>query len=129
MIVNKNDKSFQTRSDMPNANWLESEDWYVAEDGSELAEKIERLYPRYDFVLDDDGKLIDVAEIPKTQEESNEERESEIKQELSELDFTINRATEDLYALTNITPYKNTQDVINRKIELRKELKTLNGGV
>lgn len=127
MIVNKNNKGYQTRSDMPNANWLNEEEWYVVEDGTELAEKIEKLYPRFDFVVED-GKLVDVVEIPKTQEELNAEKETEIKQELAELDITINRATEDLYNLTNTTPYESTQNVINRKIELRNELKTLTGG-
>ena len=57
-----------------------------------------------------------------------QKKETEIKQELAELDITINRATEDLYNLTNTTPYESTQNVINRKIELREELKTLTGG-
>ena len=127
MIVNKNNKGYQTRSDMPNTNWLNEEEWYLVEDGTELAEKIEKLYPRFDFVVED-GKLVDVVEVPKTQEELNAEKETEIKQELAELDITINRATEDLYNLTNTTPYESTQNVINRKIELREELKTLTGG-
>ena len=125
MIVNKNDKSFQTRSDASNFNWLKSNDWYVVDDNSELAQKIQKLYPRFDFVLDDNGNLIDVVEVPKTQEEINKERAEEIKNELSELDTTINRATEDLYTLTNTTPYQKTADVIARKEELRQELKEL----
>ena len=124
MIINKMDKSYQTRSDMPDTNWLD-EDWYVAEDDSELANKIIKLYPRFDFVLDENAELVDVVEIPKTQEELKQERAEEIKSELSDLDITINRATEDLYALTNTAPYESTQEVINRKIELRNELKTL----
>lgn len=127
MIVNKMNKCYETRSDMPNTNWLNEEEWYLVEDGSELARKIEKLYPRFDFVVEGE-KLVDVVEVPKTQEELNAEKETEIKQELAELDITINRATEDLYNLTNTTPYESTQNVINRKIELRNELKTLTGG-
>lgn len=124
MIINKDNKAFQTRSDMPNTNWL-GEEWYVVEDGSNLANKISQLFPRFDFVLDDDGNLVDVVEIPKTQEEINAERVEEIKAELEDLDSTINRATEDLYTLTETTPYQKTAEVIQQKEALRQELKTL----
>lgn len=42
------------------------------------------------------------------------------KKELNELDGVINRATEDLYLASNITPYDSVQKVIERKNELRK---------
>lgn len=125
MLINKQNKSYQTRSDASNFNWLESDDWYVLNDNSELAQKIQKLFPRFDFVLDDNGNLIDIVEIPKTQEEINAERVEEIKNELITLDDTINRATEDLYILTNTTPYETIQEVINKKEELRSELHTL----
>lgn len=128
MIVNKLNKAFQTRSDASNFNWLKSKNWYVVNDNSELAKKIQQLYPRYEFILDEKGDLIDVEPIPKTQEELDEERAEEIKSELISLDDTINRATEDLYDLTNTKPYESTQNVINRKKQLREELKTLTGG-
>ena len=56
---------------------------------------------------------------------SKEQKIKEILAELEELDTTINRATEDLYKLTNTTPYQKTADVIARKEELRQELKEL----
>lgn len=124
MIVNENTKTFQTRSDKPNSNWLD-ENWVVIPDNSHLAKKVETFFPRFDLIFDDDKNVIDVVEIPKTEEELKEERVEEIKTELSNLDNTINRATEDLYTLTETTPYESTQNVINRKIELRNELKTL----
>ena len=124
MIVNKLNKGFLTRSDKPNSNWL-GEEWYLVEDNSTLANKIMNLYPRYDFVLDENDNLIDVIETPKTEEEITEERIEEILQELTSLDSTINRATEDLYVLTNTTPYTTVQETINRKEELRKELQEL----
>lgn len=58
-----------------------------------------------------------------TQEQLNKYRANEIKSELEELDKTINRATEDLYTLTNSTPYASVAEVISRKNELRQELK------
>lgn len=124
MLVNKNTKDFQTRSDMPNSNWL-NDDWYVVPDYSTLANKIMQLFPRFDFVLDDNRNLIDVVEIPKTEEELKHEKIAEIKEELQELDKTINRATEDLYDLTETTPYESTAQVIERKKELRQQLKNL----
>lgn len=59
----------------------------------------------------------------KSEEEIKKERVSEIKAELEQLDKTINRATEDLYILTNSTPYSSVAEVISRKNELRQELK------
>lgn len=125
MIINKQNKSYQTRSDASNFNWLNSEDWYLVADNSPLARKVKQLFPRFDFVLDGNGNLIDIVEIPKTQEEINSERAKEIKQELNSLDNVINRATEDLYILTNKTPYQTIQATINKKTELRQELKSL----
>lgn len=55
------DKHFITNSEHPNDDWMGNADWVIP-DGSELAEKIKRLYPNYDFVFDDDGNIFDVAE-------------------------------------------------------------------
>ena len=124
MIVNKLDKSFQTRSDKPTSNWL-GDEWYLVEDNSTIPNKIMNLYPRYDFVLDENNNVVDVVQIPKTEEEINLERIEEIKNELNSLDTTINRATEDLYILTDLRAYDTIEAVITRKEELRKELKKL----
>lgn len=125
MIVNKLNKSFQTRSDKPNSNWLNDDNYIVIPDGSELANKIMQYFPRYDFVLDENENVVDVVQVPKTEEEVNQEKIEGIKAELNKLDNTINRATEDLYVLTNTTPYTTIQETINRKEELRKELQEL----
>ena len=125
MIINKVNKSCQTRSDMPNNNWLD-DNWYLVDDSSELAQKIQKLFPRFDFVLDDNGELVDVIEIPKTQKEINAERIKEIHLALEELDQIINRATEDLYSATNTIPYTNVQEAIEHKEKLRRELQELN---
>lgn len=124
MIINKINKGFQTRSDMSNSNWLGNE-WYLVPDNSPLANKIMQYFPRYDFVLDDNDNLIDVVEIPKTDEEINQERIEEIKTELNSLDSTINRATEDLYILTDLRAYPAVEEVILKKEALREELKNL----
>lgn len=125
MLVNKSDKSFQTRSDKPNSNWLNDDNYYVIPDNSPLANKIMQYFPRYDFVLDENDNVVDVVQTPKTEEEINQERIEEIKLELNELDKTINRATEDLYILTDLRAYDTIEAVITRKEELRKELQIL----
>ena len=60
MIVYKN-KSFVKSKLFPDTDFAGNADWVIP-DGSELAEKIIRLYPNFEFVLDDDGQPIDVTE-------------------------------------------------------------------
>ena len=55
------DKRFITNSEHPNDDWVGNADWVIP-DGSELAEKIIRLYPNFEFVFDDDGQPVDAAE-------------------------------------------------------------------
>jgi hypothetical protein len=69
MIINKITKGIQTRSDKPNENWLNGEDYFVVQDGTELAKKIISLYPYYDFVTDERDSLIDVIEVEHAQPE------------------------------------------------------------
>ena len=128
MIVNKHNKGFQTRSDNPNSNWLNDENYYVIPDNSELANKVMQLFPRYDFVLDKKGNLIDIVEIPKTEEETNQEKVEEIDRELESIDNQgLNRIMEDIIEHTGIyllMPDK-TKDLIARKKELREKRKKL----
>ena len=55
------DKRFITNSEHPNDDWTGHADWVIPDD-SELAEKIIRLYPNFEFVFDDDGDPVDVTE-------------------------------------------------------------------
>ena len=64
MIVFKNNKGFQTRSDISNENWTDK-DCYVVEDGSDLANKIISAYPYYSFITDIDGNLVDIKILEK----------------------------------------------------------------
>ena len=59
MILYK-DKRFVTRSDAPDTDFMGDADFVVPDD-SELAEKIIRLYPNFEFVFDDDGNIADVT--------------------------------------------------------------------
>lgn len=59
MILYKN-KRFITNSEHPNDDWVGNAD-YVIHDDSELAEKIKRAYPYFEFVFDGE-ELVDVEE-------------------------------------------------------------------
>lgn len=60
MILYKN-KCFITNSDHPYEDWVGNADWTIPDD-SELAKKIISLYPNFDFVFGEDGKISDVIE-------------------------------------------------------------------
>ena len=128
MIINKINKSFQTRSDASNFNWLKSDEWVVVPDGSELANKIMQLFPRFEFVLDENDNVVDVVEVPKTEEELNQERIEEIKSELEDFDKIVDRQWEDYYIREGVMPVERIRVVISKKEKLREELNVLIGG-
>lgn len=127
MIINKIDKGFQTRSDLPKTNWL-GDEWYLVPDNTPLAAKIITLYPRYDFVLDENDNLVDVVEIPKTDTELTQEKIDEIDAELATIDSQgVTRHLENQVEAsgTYATLYKSTKELIDRKNELRAEREKL----
>ena len=131
MIVNKLNKGYQSRDDKPNENWL-GEGWYLVPDNSYLARKVQELYPRYDFVLDENDNLVDVVEIPKTDAELTQEKIDEIDAELATIDSQgVTRHLENQIEAsgTYATLYKSTKDLIDRKNELRAEREELKKGL
>ena len=63
MIIYKN-KRFVKCDLFPNSDWIGNADWVLNDEiDAELENKIIDLYPNFDFVLDDNGKLVDVVEI------------------------------------------------------------------
>lgn len=128
MIINKTTKAFQSRSDKPNSNWLNDDNYIVVPDNSSLTDKVMQYFPRYDLVLDDKGDLIDVVEIPKTGKEINQEKVAEIDKELESIDNQgLNRFLEDIIEKTGIyllMPEK-TKELITTKKELRAEREQL----
>lgn len=125
MIIHKQTKEFQSRSDKPISNWIGSNEYFVVADNSILYNEIISLYPRFDFIIKD-GELVDVIEIPKTQEEINIERMGAIEIELKELDTIIPRCLEDWYMEEGKKPsIKFREDAITRKVALRTEMATL----
>ena len=79
-MVLYNDKRFITNSEHPNDNFTGNADWVIP-DGSELAEKIITLYPNFDFVFDDEGNIIDVAETSEPINEVISQKKSELSAE------------------------------------------------
>ena len=60
MIIYKN-KFFVKSEKYPDTDFAGNADWVIP-DGSELAEKIIRLYPNFEFVFDENGQPVDVTE-------------------------------------------------------------------
>ena len=86
-MVLYSDKRFITNSEHPNDDWVGNADWVIP-DGSELAKKIIRLYPNFEFVLDDDGNISDVVETepePKPPEITTEQRLSAMENAVEEI--------------------------------------------
>ena len=86
MIVYKN-KSFVKSKLFPDTDFAGNADWVISDD-SELAEKIIRLYPNFEFVLDDDGNISDVVETepePKLPEITLEQRVTATENAVEEL--------------------------------------------
>lgn len=123
MIVNKEDKSFQTRSDCPNHNWeLDDDRFFTVEDNSEIFKKIMKYAPHLEFVLSDDKKtIVDVVE------KINEEKMNEIEidncmKELEHYDSIIPRWGEYLFEKLKIEPYETIKDIINKKEHIRERM-------
>ena len=75
-----NDKRFITNSEHPNDDWFGDAD-YVIPDDSELAQKIIRLYPNFEFVIGDDGNISDVVETSEPINEVISQKKSELSAE------------------------------------------------
>lgn len=86
MVLYK-DKRFVTRSDAPDTDFMGDADWVIPDD-SELAEKIIRLCPNFEFVFDDNGQPVDVTETepePKPPEITTEQRMTAMENAMEEI--------------------------------------------
>ena len=86
MVLYK-DKRFVTRSDAPDTDFMGNADWVIP-DGSELAEKIIRLYPNFEFVFDDNGQPVDATETesePVPPEITTEQRMTAMENAMEEI--------------------------------------------
>lgn len=76
MVLYKN-KQYITRSDAPDVDFIGNAD-YIIPDGSELAEKILRLYPNFEIITDDGGNIVDVVKIDETVKNAISQKKSEL---------------------------------------------------
>ena len=83
MVLYK-DKRFATRSDAPDIDFMGNADWVIPDD-SELAEKIIRLYPNFEFVFDDNGQPVDATETESEPEPPAPPTNAELAAAIAEL--------------------------------------------
>lgn len=132
MIIFKN-KTFLKMDLYPNTDWLGNADWVLDdndEKDAELEAKIIGLYPNFDFVFDDDGKISDVIETepapvppaPPTDHERLEALESMFS-EIGALSLLGGIKMSQFYRLQIKTGKINIDDVPLRwREQVRKEL-------
>lgn len=123
MIINKLDKSFQTRSDCPNYNWeLDDDKFFTVDDNSEISKKILKYAPHFDLVLSDDkNNILDVIE--KIDEETlNEIEIDKCMKELEHYDSIIPRWGEYLFEKLKIEPHETVKEIISKKENIREKM-------
>ena len=81
MIIHKGTKSVETRSGKPNENFGNYENVFVVDEGNELGKKILDNTPYFDFVLDDNGGLINIIPTERPPEPTPEPTELELLKE------------------------------------------------
>lgn len=103
MIVDKETKSFVERNDMPFENWTKNDEkYYLVDSNSELAKKIRLIAPDFEFILNDDGSLIDIFPTEPDQlpglEPSVAEQLAQAQEQLAMLTDCIMEMSEIIYA-------------------------------
>ena len=127
MIIFENG-CWQTDSGFPDTNWLEGHSEYeqpkfVIPDNSELAIKIQTIQnPK--FITDDNGELTDIVEG----EPTNEQKITEIKSQLNQLDLSAIRSLRAIAAGTATEEDTvKLSEIESTATELRTQLSNLIG--
>ena len=132
MLVFENG-GWQINSESADTNYLEGtnemQPRWVVHDNSEVAAKIMSAVRSWTPVEDEKSELVDITEIPPTQDELDEQRAAEIKRQLAELDNLTIRPLRAI--LTGMSTSEDTEKL--REIEaqaaiLRTELTELGEG-
>ena len=76
MIVYKN-KRFMQIGLFPDTDWVGNADYTIPDD-SEIAKKIKVMYPNFDFVLGDDGDIVDITAVKPVETVSEPPKNSEL---------------------------------------------------
>jgi len=114
MIIHKVTKEFQIRSDFPNSFWMENQsedDYFVIQDGSEIANKILQNHPYFSFILDENQSLIDI-EI-KEDEKNKKNQEQVILNQIRILKSNLNRT--DYHAIKFAEGYLTAEEFSEMK--------------
>lgn len=126
MIINKNGKTYLTRSDKPNENWLNDDNYYVVDDNSELSKKIINNYPFINLVIENDFLVdVEVNEQLKIKEEIKENIIIEIKklkQKLSDTDYQAIKYAEGQISAEDYQPIKEQRQAWRDRINELEEL-------
>lgn len=130
MIIHKQTKEFQTRSDKPNENWLNDNNYLVINDNSILAEIIIANYPHIDLVIQDN--ILTNVEVDVDSQEREKQKAKiqakivELKDQLAKTDYKAIKFAEGVleeedYAYTR-TKRQDCRNYIN---ELEEDLRNL----
>ena len=104
----------------------ETEEVVRLHDKSELAQKI--LKEKKKFKFNEDCSDIVITETEEETLEKNKVKQKQgILKELAQLDKEIPRIIEDIIEHTNYTPHESKQSIIDKKKQLRQQLKNLEG--
>ena len=73
MLIDRQNKSYCIRPDMPDVNWAPDDENYVfvnesTKEGQELMDKIIQHAPYFDFVLDEHNQLVDITPTERPKE-------------------------------------------------------------
>lgn len=127
MIINKTNYSYQTRSDKPNENWLDDDNYLVLDDNTELAQKVIDNYPYINLQIEN-GVITDILidETRKKLDENKEEKLQEIemlKKRLADTDYQAIKHSEGLISEEDYAPMKEQRQAWRNQInELEGEV-------
>lgn len=120
MIVNKETKKYQTRSDKPNSNWLDDENYLVVDDNSEISDKIKKYYPYLNLIIEN-NKIIDVVEDIAAKEHEFEKKNinneiATLKELLANSDYQAIKYAEGQISEEEYQPIKEQRQVWRDRI-------------
>lgn len=132
MLVFENG-GWQTSMESPDTNYLagtdETQPKWIVHDNSEVAAKIMSATRPWSPVEDESGVLVDIIEIPPSQDELNQQRADEIKRQLAELDLQTMRPLRAIEAGTATDEDADKlREIEAQAVILRAELAELGGG-
>lgn len=133
MLVFENG-GWQISSESPDTNYLagtdEMQPKWVIHDNSEVATKVMSAIRPWTPIEDENGNLIDITELPLSQDELNQQRVDEIKLQLVEIDNqTVRPLRAILAGMSTDEDTEKLRELETQAAILRKELAELEDDV